>query len=319
MASSPSDTGPARLADTGPARLAIHGGPPARPAPLRPLVALTEAAKREVVAVLDDGELSRWYGGPQALRFERAFAAFHGVGHGLAVNSGTSALHVAYAAAGLGPGDEVILPVAGYVSVAIAAVQQGAVPIFCDVQPGTLNMDPADLAERITPATKLIVPVHFWGRPAEMPAIMALAERHGLQVIEDCGQSHGARIAGRRVGSFGRLAAFSFAPRKHISTGQGGMVLARDAAAAEAARRIANKGKGDGWLDYRELGFSYAMPELDALVGLHQIDGLDAQLDLRRRLAAIYRAVLADTDLGLPEETPEVEHAYFKMPLRLPE
>lgn len=299
-------------------RPAVEGGRPVRSAPIRPVVPVSAGARAEIEAVLRDGELSRWQGGPHAHRFEAAFAAYHGVPYAVAVNSGTSALHVAYVAAGLGPGDEVLIPSAGYVSAAIAAVQEGAIPIICDVDPETMTLNPSDVERRIGPQTRLIVPVHFWGRPTEMDEIMRLAERHKLAVVEDCGQSHGAAIGRRVVGSIGHMAAFSFAPRKHICTGQGGMVIAKDPTHARLALETANKGKGDGWLDYHRLGFSYVMPDVDAIIGLDGLARLDQEIQQRQRVAAVFVDVLADSGIELPKVDPPIRHVYFKIPLRLP-
>jgi perosamine synthetase len=298
--------------------LAILGGKPVRAKPIAPLVEVSSNCKKRIIDLLELGSLSNWYGGPVSREFEQVFADYHGVSYGVAVNSGTSALHVAYVAAGIRPGDEVIVPSVGYLSAASAAIQEGALPIICDVEPQTLGISTNDLEKRITPRTKLIVPVHLWGIPNDMDSIMAVSQRHGIPVLEDCGQAHGAKYKGQLVGTFGEMAAFSFAPRKHISTGQGGMVLFRNAEYANKARSAANKGKGHGWHDYYRLGYSYVMGDMEALVGIDGLKNLEAEVEKRRRAARIYESYLADSGLEM-QSIPEKRYAcYFKYPFRLP-
>lgn len=304
---------------SGQMRLAIEGGTPARPASLPPRVTILDSTRQAMAALLDSGAFSDWRGGPRVRAFERSLADLHGPGfHSVAVNSGTSALHLACDAAGIGSGDEVIIPCAAYVSAASAVVQVGAIPVVCDVDPVTLTMDVDDAASRIGPRTKALMPVHFWGCPSDMPRIMALAQDRGLLVIEDCGQSHGARVQDRIVGSFGTVSAYSFAPRKHISTGQGGALVSADSALAGRAADLANKGKGLGWLDYQTLGYSYVMPEFEALLGMNGLAILDEEIAARRKAAEIYRTVLADSGLRLWDDPPWGNHVYFKMPMALP-
>jgi perosamine synthetase len=290
-------------------KLAIEGGKPVRAKPIAPLVEIGSSCKKRIIDLLESGVLSNWYGGPVSLEFEQAFADFFGMPYGLAVNSGTSALHAAYVAAEISPADEVIVPSVGYVSAASTAIQEGALPIICDVEPQTLGMSPGDLEKRITHRTKLIVSVHMWGIPNDMDGIMAVARRRGIPVLEDCGQSHG---------TFGEMAAFSFAPRKHISTGQGGMVIFRNAEHAKKARSAANKGKGHGWHDYNRLGYSYVMGDMEALVGIDGLKNLEDEVEKRRRAAHIYETHLADSGLEM-QPIPEDRYAcYFKYPFRLP-
>lgn len=302
-----------------PAELAICGGTPERPAALPPRIHVTEAIRDAMMRLIESGSFSDWRGGRYVAEFEEAFARWHGPDYYcVAVNSGTSALHLACAGLGIGPGDEVIIPCAAYVSAASAVVQMGGIPVVCDVDPTTLTMDVHDAATKITGRTRALMPVHFWGCASDMVAIMDLAERHGLLVIEDCGQSHGATARGRLVGSFGHASCYSFAPRKHISTGQGGAVVTRDGDLASRTRDLANKGKGLGWLDYRELGFSYVMPEFEALLGLNGLSQLDQEVASRRAAAEIYRLELAGTGLRMWDDPSWGTHVYFKMPLGLP-
>lgn len=301
-----------------PDELAIRGGTPVRPAALPPRVHVTETTRDAMMRLIDSGSFSDWRGGRYVAQFEEAFARWHGPDyHCVAVNSGTSALHLACAALDIGPGDEVIIPCAAYVSAASAVVQMGGIPVVCDVDPATLTMDVYDAAAKITRRTRALMPVHFWGCASDMTAIIDLADQHGLLVIEDCGQSHGATAGGRLVGSFGHASCYSFAPRKHISTGQGGAIVTRDDGLANRAKDLANKGKGIGWLDYRELGFSYVMPEFEALLGLNGLSQLDQEVASRRAAAAIYRHELAETGLRMWDDPNWGTHVYFKMPLGL--
>jgi len=303
---------------TKPGRLAIHGGTPARPAPIKPRIAVSDTLLDSVRELIEDGCFSDWYGGPRAHQFEREFAKYLGAGHAVAVNSGTSALHLAVAAAGFGPGDEVLMPAAAYISAASVTLQQQATPVLCDIDAATMTIDPADVERRITERTKGIIPVHFWGCTSDMERIGELAARHNLVIIEDCGQSHGARFGARYTGAIGDFGCFSLAPRKHLSTGQGGVVTCRSEENALRVRELANKGKGSGWLDYHTLGFSYVMPEFEALLGLSGLPGIAAEVKRRQEACDLYREILSDTPLSIPIDPPWGDHVYFKVPIILP-
>jgi perosamine synthetase len=297
---------------------ALFGGTPVRPAPIPPRVVISDAIRRRINEQLDRGTFSDWRGGPAVRELERAFADFHGSGYEcVALNSGTSALHLAVAALGIGPGDEVIMPCAAYVSAASAVVQEGGVPVICDVDPVSTTMDLADAERRITSRTKALLPVHFWGCPTDMTGVQRLADKYSLAVIEDCGQSHGATADDRVVGSFGDVSAYSFAPRKHISTGQGGAVVTPRPEVAAKMRSLANKGKGLGWLDYQTVGYSYVLPDLEALVGLNGLAQLGEEIERRRRFADIYREVLDGSIVDFWQDPAWGRHVYFKMPLAL--
>jgi len=299
--------------------LAIHGGEPIRPHPIEPNTYLSRESRARVDQLLDSGVLSAWYGGRFAREFESRFASYLGGGHAVGVNSGTSALHAAVVAAGIGPGDEVLMPAAAYVSAASVVVQEQAVPVLCDIDPETFTIDPGDLERRITPRSRAVIPVHFWGCPADMDAVTRIAAEHGLTVIEDCGQSHGATVGSRKTGLIGRFGCYSLAPRKHISTGEGGIVTCREEEDARRVREVVNKGKGLGWLDYHRLGYSYAMPEFEAVVALDGLARLDEEIKSRRQAAGIYRRELADTPLSVPGDPAWGRHVYFKIPFTLPE
>lgn len=300
------------------ATLAIHGGTPVRARRKRANPVITENAKREVLAVLDDRTLAQFYGGTRVRRFEAAYASRFGRAEAVAVNSGTAALHVMYLAARLPRHSEVLLPANAYVSAFSALVQAELVPVLVDIDPDGWVMDPADCQAKITSRTSAIVPVHMYGQPCPMTALTRLAAEHGLTVLEDCGQAHGAVWQGRLLGSFGLAAAFSLCCRKHIPIGEGGIVVTDDAKLAATARALAHKGKGEEWFDYREMGFSYNMTEMQGALGVHQLARLDEELATRTRLAARLRDRLAGTGLTFPEVPAGSTHAYFKQNALVP-
>jgi perosamine synthetase len=298
--------------------LAIEGGSPSRPSPIEPLFHVEQVTRDRISKILDSGQFSGWYGGPVAREFEKEFASRFGANHAIAVNSGTSALHAAVASLGLKHEDEVIIPAAAYVSAASVVVQEGAIPILCDIEEDTYDISVKDFERRITNKTRAAIVVHFWGCPAPMGPISEIARQRGIVVIEDCGQSHGSTVGDSVTGAIGDFGCFSFAPRKHITTGEGGMVTCRSDHAAARVRELVNKGKGPGWLDYHSVGFSYAMGELDAAIGLDGLRNLDKELACRRAAAEVYRRTLADTPLRLPDDPPWGKHVYFKVPILLP-
>jgi perosamine synthetase len=299
--------------------LAIEGGRPVRPHPLPQGLAVGDELRARIAQLLDKGELSRWYNGPCARRFEERFAAYHGSDlFALGVNSGTSALHLALEAAGVGPGDEVILPALCFVAAATAVVQLGAVPIVCDVASDNLMLDPAVAETLIGARTAAILPVHFWGYPADLPSLRALCDAHDLALVEDAAQAPGATVAGVRTGTYGDFSTFSFANRKHVTCGEGGMVLMRSQERLESMRALANCGKGEGWDDYRTHGYSYRMTELTGVVGLHGLERLDREIASRRGAADQYREVLDGSGLLPVPAAPGAEAVYFKLPVLLP-
>ncbi len=226
--------------------LALHGGRPARPA-LLPYgwQAIDEDDVQAALAVLRGGRLTT---GPRVAEFERAVAAAVGAAHAVAVSSGTAALHAAAFAAGIGPGDEVIVPALTFAASANAVLYQGGIPVFADVRADTLNVDPADVAARLTGRTRAIVAVDYAGQPADLDAIGALARDRGLALIEDAAHALGAEYRGRRVGALADLTAFSFHPVKHITTGEGGLVTTASRELDARLRRFRNHGlAATGW------------------------------------------------------------------------
>jgi dTDP-4-amino-4,6-dideoxygalactose transaminase len=266
--------------------------------------------------------LSGWLTqGPKVAAFERAFALRHEVAHALATTSCTTALHLILAAMEIGPGDEVLVPAFTWVATANAVLYCGARPVFVDVDRRTFNMDPARVAERLTPRTRAILVVHLFGLCADLEAIAAAAP--GIPILEDAACAAGAAYRGRPAGSLGLAGAFSFHPRKSITTGEGGMLTTDDAALAERANMLRNHGASVSeeqrhlgpkpyiMADFNLLGFNYRMTDLQGAVGLVQLGKLDALIDERRRWADYYRRELAGLDwLRLPEEPAGLRHGW---------
>ena len=308
--------------------LAINGGAPVRDVKERPFPrwpVFWDDEKEAAQAVLDSGRVNYWTG-ECGREFQAAFAARMGVAEAIAVNSGTSALHVALAAAGVKPGDEVIVPARSFIATASAVTNQFAAPIFADIDPETHTLAVESVAERITPRTTAIIPVHLAGLPADMDALLALARKHGLAVIEDCAQAHGAAYRGRTVGSLGAVNAWSFCQDKIFTTGgEGGMVGTNDAAAAEVARGFRDHGFHEAerrsalargalnhYTHYR-VGYNYRMTEMQSAIGLKALARLDWHLRRRRENARYLTAGLRDLEAALlpAPETPESEHAFY--------
>jgi len=264
-------------------------------------------------AVATEVVRSRWLiFGPKVEEFEKRFAAAVGASHGIAVNSGSSALLVAMAALGVGAGDEIIAPDMTFVSTASAAMFLGAVPRFCDIDRTYYGMDAAALERRITPRTKAIVPVHYAGQSCELGPILELARKHGIPVLEDAAESHLARYAGRATGTLGAIGIFSFTPSKPMTTGEGGMIVTDDEKLAQRCRSVRNFGD-HGKFDWAELGFNFRMPEVMGAIGLVQLAKLERAIARRREVAARYRRLLAKCDLvTLPQER-KAEDANYQL------
>lgn len=238
--------------------------------------------------------------------FERTFAKFCGARHGVAVSNGTVALHLALVLAGVGPGDEVILPTLTFVATANAVRYTGATPVFADSDRSTWTLNPAEVKRKVTSRTKAIIPVHLYGHPADMDPLMELADRHGLVVVEDAAEAHGALYKGRRVGSIGHIGCFSFYGNKIITTGEGGMLTIQDDGLAERARVLRDHGMSRTRKYWHEtVGFNYRLTNLQAAVGVAQMERVEALLAQRATVGAEYRARLAaDGRLELPPLAP---------------
>jgi perosamine synthetase len=259
---------------------------------------LGDAEERAVVDVLRSGQLSL---GPRLAAFEAAFAARVGARHASAVSSGTAALHLGLRAVGVSEGDEVITSPLSFVASANAIVYERATPVFCDIDPRTLNVDPDAAAAAIGGRTRALLPVHIFGYPADLPAL----ERHGLPIVEDACEALGAVHAdGTPVGGSGHPAAFGFYANKQLTTGEGGMLVTRSAEQKVRVDSERNQGRAPdmGWLDHDRLGFNYRLSDLACALGLAQLERLDGMLAARARVAGWYREALAGTELQLPCE-----------------
>jgi dTDP-4-amino-4,6-dideoxygalactose transaminase len=272
----------------------------------------------EVVATLRSG----WIGtGPKVHAFERDFRDYTGAGHAVAVSSCTAALHLALVAVGLKPGDEVIVPSMTFAATANAVIHAGGRPVLADVDRRTMCLDPEDVERRITPRTRALVPVHFAGRPCDMDALLGLARRHGLKVIEDCAHAVETLYRGRHAGTLGDLGAFSFYVTKNVTTAEGGMVTTADEAWAGRIMTLALHGlSADAWkrfsdegykhYELTEPGFKYNMTDLQASLGIHQLRRVEENLVLRRDLWAYYDDAFADLPVfPVPAEEAGTRHA----------
>jgi perosamine synthetase len=261
---------------------------------------LGQAEERAVIEVLRSGQLSL---GPKLAEFERLFAERVDAPHASAVASGTAGLHLALRAVGVDEGDEVITSPFSFVASANAILYCGATPVFADIDPFTLNLDPAAAEAAITPRTKAILPVHIFGYPADMPAFERITENRGA-IVEDACEALGARHAdGNAVGGRGNPSVFGFYANKQMTTGEGGMVTLGDEAMKEQIDSERNQGRAPdmGWLDHDRLGFNYRLSELACALGIAQLQRLEGMLSARASAAALYREALAGIEgLGLP-------------------
>lgn len=291
---------------------------------------LDQGDRDAVLTALDRGVLSGPHA-PEVRALEREFADYVGVRHALATNSGTAALHIALAAAGVGPGDEVVTSAYSFVATALAVLHQQAVPVFVDIEPRACGLDPALVERAITPRTRAILPVHIHGTPCEWDAIAAIAKRHGLPVIEDACQAHGAEYKGRRVGSLGVAAAFSTQSSKNLACGEGGLFVTDDDALLDRANRVRMfgedvRGMDDGGYrveraldatrayDSATVGWMYRTNELSAALARSQLRKLDAYnargRESARRLSAMLRELPGVTPPEVFEDRVEVVHKY---------
>lgn len=250
-----------------------------------------------VTEVLSSGMIAQ---GPKVDEFELAFSEYTGCEYAAAVNSGTAALHIALLAYGIGKGDEVITTPFSFIATANSILYTGAKPIFADIEPDTFNIDPEKIQEKITPNTRAILPVHLYGHPADMKAIMEIAEDKKLIVVEDACQSHGAAFHGKKVGSFG-TGAFSFYPTKNMTTSEGGMLTTNDKEVAEKAKMIRAHGSKVRYL-HEMLGFNLRMTDIAAAIGLEQLKKLDKFTEARQRNAEMLSSELK----GLPGLVPSI-------------
>ncbi len=248
--------------------------------------------------------------GKRIKKFEKEFAKYIGTKDAIAVNSGTAALHVSLCALGVGPGDEIIIPPFTFVATATAVLHQNAIPIFVDIDPKTYCINPEEIEKAITPKTKGIIPVHLFGHPADMDAILEIAEKHNLFVIEDACQAHGAEYKGKRVGSIGELGCFSFFESKNMMTGEGGIITTNNSELADAARLVRHHGE-PSWYVYERLGYNYRMTEIQAALGLVQLEKLEQLNQIRIDYANYYTEHLQDVDgIEVPYVSKDIKHVF---------
>lgn len=280
---------------------------------------ISDAEIDEVVATMRSG----WLGtGPKVARFEESFRQYVGAPHASAVHSCTAALHLALLACGLKPGDEVITTPMTFCATVNAIIHAGGTPVLADVDPATMNIDPRQIEQRISPRTRALVPVHFAGRACDMDAILAIAQRHGLAVIEDCAHAIETDYNGRRAGTFGDFGCFSFYVTKNVVTGEGGMVVSRKREHAERVRVLALHGMSkdawkrfsdDGYRHYQvvECGFKYNMMDLQAAIGLHQLARVEENWIRRQNVWNQYQEAFSGLPIGLPAApAPHSRHAF---------
>lgn len=290
---------------------------------------ITESEIQAVTDVLRSGRLSQ---GPRLAQFEEMVAERAGRRHGVAVSSGTAGLHLVLLSLGIGPGDEVITTPFSFIASANCILYVGARPVFVDIDPRSMNLDPAKVEAAITPRTKAILAVEVFGNPAHMDRLASIAQAHEIALIEDCCEALGGKHKGRPVGSFGRAGVFAFYPNKQITTGEGGIIVTDDDHLASMCRSLRNQGREDipgqkhtspastmgNWLKHERLGYNYRMSELQAALGIAQMERLDELLESRRRVAGMYMRRLMDfEDIVLPNVANLDEMSWFVFVVRL--
>ncbi len=278
---------------------------------------LTRKDIRGVIDVLKSGQLGM---GTRTQEFEQRFAERIGTKHAIAVNSGTSGLHLALRAVGITEGDEVIITPFSFVASANCILFEKARPLFVDVAEDSFNLNPSLVESAITQKTKAILPVHIFGQGCDMSTLMELAQRHKLRVIEDACEAIGASHQGKNVGTFGDAAVFAFYPNKQMTTGEGGIIVTNDDTIAEHCASMRNQGRGTDaqWLVHHRLGYNYRMTEMSASLGCTQLARLDSMLKKRARIVRAYHKKLRTVPgIILPKTIPENTHTWFVFPLRV--
>jgi len=293
---------------------------------------VTEWEIERVVEVLRSPDLSL---GPTLRRFEEAFAAYVGRRRAVAVNSGTSGLHLSLLALGLGPGDEVITTPFTFIASATSIMMTGARPVFVDIDPASLNLDPPRIEAALTSRTKAVLPVEIFGNPAGVDRVCEVAQRHRLSMVEDSCEALGSTLHGRKAGTFGTAGVFGFYPNKQITTGEGGMIVTDRDDLADLCVSLRNQGRGVGggegtqtrssasgmpWLAHERLGYNYRLSDLNCALGLAQLSRIDEIKAKRRQVAAWYREMLAADDrLIVPNDAPGCETSWFVFVVQLVE
>ena len=299
---------------------------------------ITDEEVRAVITTLRSGRLSI---GPRVEEFERLVARRIGRPHAIAVSSGTAGLHLALAALGVGPGDEVITPAFSFVASANCILHVGAKPVFVDCDPRSLNMKVEEVETKITDKTRAIIGVEVFGNPAGMPELAALSNKYEIPLVEDSCEGLGGRLRGEPIGSFGRVAVFGFYPNKQITTGEGGMIVTHDDRLADLCRSMRNQGRSiprdeaepgtpgtpgtlgtlgtlGSWLDHERVGYNYRLSEMSAALGAAQMRRLDELIEARQYVAEAYtRRLLGNSDLIVPTVEPETFMSWFVFVTRL--
>lgn len=272
-----------------------------------------DQAEREAVADAMDRVALSGHMQDYIVRFEKDFATYCGVDHGVGTNNGTTSIHLALAAMGIGPGDEVLVSTYTNMATFFAVLYQGATPVPIDCEPETWNMNPALLERALTPRTRAIMPVHIFGHPVDMDPVLEFARANNLFVIEDAAQAHGAEYKGRKAGGLSDAASFSFYSNKIITTGEGGMVVTANAELAERCRAYRNLCYGrENRFMHEDVGFNYRLSNLHAAIGWAQVGKIDANVEKKRRIAGWYHARLkARPELLLPVERPWAKSVYW--------
>ncbi|HDQ07348.1 MAG TPA: DegT/DnrJ/EryC1/StrS family aminotransferase [Methanoculleus sp.] len=279
----------------------------------RPFVGEEETAA--VAEVMQSGMLAQ---GEVVTAFEEEFASYCGVGHGVAVNSGTAALHASLLALGIGPGDEVIVPSFTFIATATSVSMCGARPVMADVEEATYTIDPDSVSSVLTPATKAVIGVHLYGQPFAIGPVLDLCGEKGLVLIEDCAQAHGATYHGKKVGGFGRVGCFSFYPTKNMTSGEGGMVTTDDEELTSHIRRIINHGQSDKYL-HTELGYNFRMTNIGAAIGRVQLGKLDAMNARRAANAEWYNSHIHREGIATPVTRAGSTHVWHQYVLNVGE
>ncbi|MCL4454975.1 MAG: DegT/DnrJ/EryC1/StrS family aminotransferase [Deinococcus sp.] len=272
---------------------------------------LDDSDIQAVLAVLRSGRLAL---GPKTVEFENLMAEYVGVRHAVAVSSGTAALHLLVRALGIGPGYEVLVPSFTFAASVNALLYEGAAPVFVDIEPETYNLDPEDLERKITSRTKAVMAVDVFGHPAEWAAVMDIADRYGLRVIDDSCEALGAEYKGRKIGQFGDAAAFAFYPNKQMTTGEGGIIATNDNEIARLSRSMRNQGRGEmgAWLEHERLGYNYRLDEMSAALGVSQLRRIETFLRKREQVARMYTEQLRGFSwVRPPVVKPHVRMSWF--------
>ncbi len=281
-------------------------------------VAKPDLGEEEIAAVAEVIRSGMIASGPKVAEFERRFAEYCGTKYAIATSNGTTSLHAGMLAAGIGPGDEVIVPAFTFFATASSVSICGATPVFADVDERTFNIDPASVLEVITPKTKAVMGVHLFGQPFDFGAMRQICDDHGLLLFEDAAQAHGAEYRGRRVGSLGTFGSFSFYPTKNMTTGEGGMVTTNDPEIARKTRLLVNHGQAEKYL-HTVIGYNFRMTDIGAAIGLVQLGKLEGFNERRIANARSYDEHLAVSGIVTPYVALGVRHVYHQYVMRVSE